>query len=1309
MRYAILGIIGFSLLAGLRPAEGQTRPPAPPRAQERPRTQNPPPARPPRPRLIVPGIGGALSGSRSAGPEGPVFGPPGPRPNFPAPPPGPFPALPGTGQVAPPGVARPLNPFLFGMNVAWDEAGGYAGWDRDNGVRARRLAQLLKEAGVTNVRVRLRWQEIEPQRGQYNWRATDRFLRFLADQRLRPVCLLADIPAWANEANPSPQLYTDVGRFSFAIVSRYRGLAQHWEFLDTPEGKRNAPRPFTREPRVYLQMLRAFAENARRANPTVRIAIGRLKPEQAPFLAALYAAGARPYFDAVALHPGSGPGGLDFDGIDRCRSLMLNNNDAAKTVWITEWGWTIPPDQPDLLSESQHARLIRNTLISMQARPYITQSSYQIFNTTTALDRSLRPFSLLSSTLIPRAGYAAFRAVALGQPMPTATPGFRRVPLISGFPIGEESGGSGSGYRVHGIPANVTVEANRPGEPMPPLWEGYALGNDPGSLSSFEGAVPRLQTVGAKLVRMDPFPNPDMVAPVGGTSGASAQPADFDASRIDFRYADALVDLLARAGAKPMFNFATMPTALSSPTGNPRLPRSPQEWAGFVRAVVRRYNLEQKRGIVYWELSHQPNTGDFSLAEWLRFYETFARTVTAADPNAKVGGPAAAAFGEEWLSGLADYCAKNSVPLHFLSWQAYNQSPAEYARQAETARGILRRHPSLGNVELILGEWNASAAASPDNDGLFAASHALSVVEQLAKAAPVRSLFYAVKDGPNFRDPGVRFWGRWGMLTYDNRPKAVYNAFVMLRRMEGLHLPAVSDDSLIRVMATRGPNSVRVLLWSYPTDPNRSQIADTQVRLQVRSLPWTTGTRGAQWLIDTLRSNPLDNPTSESLAQIASFQSAPGDLEIPIILSPYGATLIELTPARSLPIEVAVETPRYLVYSGASFPLISTVRNLSAQPQTVAFTLTGSDSAVLNPAGIRSRLTLRPNEVRQVRYNIPTTLHRADTQQFFQVAAGEATASIAVRFALPIHARLETARADIQPPGGTLANLPATVPVRAVVENRSDAPIRVRLVAGRTTRALNLPAGQQQVAAVPVPIPEAVPGNYSVPIRVMLEEQSVLTLNAQVSVPAICHFAARTPRINGDLSEWTEAVPIALDRMEMFRGRRWNGMSDLSAQAFAMWDAQNLYLALSVSDDTHFQPFSLNDIARGDSVQFALDTRRSARSPVGSYDENVYEFIMANGTTLPSVLYRVTGGRGRAPELVRAAQVAIQRVGSRTLYEVAIPWTELSPMRPATGMLAGIAIRINDSDGETVGQMEWGAGLSPSRQPGQFIGLLLVK
>src|SRR5262249_9645654 len=124
-----------------------------------------------------------------------------------------------------------------------------------------------------------------------------------------------------------------------------------------------------------------------------------------------------------------------------------------------------------------------------------------------------------------------------------------------------------------------------------------------------------------------------------------------------------------------------------------------------------------------------------------------------------------AGFDMAWLKALADYCAQNRVPLHFLTWHAYDQKPAEYGRQVAEIRAYLKRHHALKDAELIIGEWNRRAAPSPENDGLPAAAHALSVVEQLMSAAPVKSLFYEVKEGPNFRNALEHFWGRWGMLT----------------------------------------------------------------------------------------------------------------------------------------------------------------------------------------------------------------------------------------------------------------------------------------------------------------------------------------------------------------------------------------------------------------------------------------------------------------------------------------------------------------------------------------------------------------
>src|SRR5262249_44872282 len=160
----------------------------------------------------------------------------------------------------------------------------------------------------------------------------------------------------------------------------------------------------------------------------------------------------------------------------------------------------------------------------------------------------------------------------------------------------------------------------------------------------------------------------------------------------------------------------------------------------------------------------------------------------------------------------------------------------------------------------------------------FAAAHALSVVEQLMDAAPVKSLFYEIKEGTNYRSPLETFWGRWGMLTSDNRPKAVYNAFKMLSHMEGLRLPVESEETGIRAIASRGKERVNILVWEDRVDegqrtedggqpsPNTAPSlrfaeshltpnTDTPVRLRIRGLPWKGATGGAQWVVDAAHGN----------------------------------------------------------------------------------------------------------------------------------------------------------------------------------------------------------------------------------------------------------------------------------------------------------------------------------------------------------------------------------------------------------------------------------------------------------------------
>jgi hypothetical protein len=1317
-------------------------------------------------RYLIPGIGGAVpprtqpSGFPSIPDLMTRFGPQRPKtPNeTPAAVTVPGQGLPGLPQTGTGGLpslqARQVSPLIYGVNVVWGDSGGGANWDKDNGAKARRLAQLMKGAGVTNTRIGIGWADVERTRGKYDWRETDRFVRYVSGLGVTLICVVDVVPDWALDRSPDvlklfrdrgvsnlagvrapqPEFYADLGRFAYACAQRYKDRIKRWEFWNEPDGmgmpfvvKNAEGKPvdirYGGDPKVYTDLLKIFYRNVKRADPEAQVAVGGLQVLKTDFLAGIYADDGRSYFDAVALHPYNDRNLIAFDWIDRCRELLVKNRDEAKSFWLTEWGWGTAPGNPGGIGELQQARLIRESLAGMRARPFITQASYHTLNDWRTDERnpgSLIAMGLCGYELKPKPGYYAFREVATGLP---AEPGrsYARVNLTGGLPSVEEGD-------VRATTAGVFVDADRPGEPMPPIWEGFSQGSVSVSPGFFEAAVPRLKALNARLVRFDPFPNPDSVKTEGANEGAGegATPVNvalspsrpLAPSRIDWRYADSMVDAVTRAGAKPMLSFGTMPTALSASVGNARLPRDPAQWAAFIQGVVRRYNVEQKRGIVYWELSCEPDERGGPPEEWLRFYETFARAVLSADPSAKVGGPSARS-GMAWVRNLADYCARRKVPLNFLSWQAYGHSPEDLARQVREMRAELRRNPPLADVELIVNEWNASEQPSPRNDDLSGAVYAASVVEQLAGVAPVKALFYEVKETPDFRRPAEIFTGRWGLLTHNDQPKPVYNAFRLLGHLEGLRLPAATDDAEVHALASRGKDHVSILIWPQPDRSNARtpERADSPVLLRIRGLPWKSATRGELMLLDSTHGNAQTRPERSELQHAAVFRAPAGDVEIPIVLSQYGMTLVELSGAAPSPVEVTLDTPRFVVYRGGRFTVTATLRSASSKPQTVSLFLSGSDPAVI-PATARTRRVVVPAGASALcRFDLRAPSEGGEAQEFFQITAtpeskienrkSKIENSIAVKFASPLKVRLEPERVDVARPGARADSVEATAQFRAILENLSDVSVKAGLVSGSTSQAITVPARNAATVPFSVPAPANLPGNYDAPVKILLGEKIAATLDARIGVPALCRYASRTPRINGELSEWEDSFPITLDRESQVREKRWGGPQDLSAQAFTMWDEQNFYLAVTVTDDIRFQLFAPEEMWRGDSVQFALDVRRSASPEQEGYDDGDYEFGIAAGRIRANV-YRFAGG-GKPPALVTTAQAAVARVGNRTLYEAAIPWSELAPMRPVENAIAGFSLLVNDSDGQGRGYIEWAGGIGDAKRPGKFIGLRLVK
>lgn len=1287
------------------------------------------------PNIPIPGAGGGIPLRKK--PASPPLVPPGdrsfPQSLQPATVFGPnsqgLPGLPGVPGL--PGLqTRLVSRLLYGVNVAWGENGGITNWDRDKGAKARRLAQLLRGANATNVRLHLRWSDIEPTRGKYDWRETDGLVRYISGLGLTLLAVVDSAPSWTKPALgpdiPSPTYYIDWGRFAFALAQRYKGRIGQWECWQHPDLMPDRTGSVTKavlplDPKAYSAVLRVFAQNVKLADPTSQIAIGGLREPSTDYLNSLYQNGAKPYFDAIAVHPSVPREGLNFAWIDRCHELAIKNGDGAKPFWVTEWGWPVGPSATnrEAVTESHQARLIRQSLAGMRDRPYIIQASYQSLNDWRLMDHgngTVLTTGLAAANLMPRPALQAFREMVSGL-NPEAVNRFTRVGLIGGLPAGEQSGLSGTA--VH-----VTVDAGKPGAILPPLWEGFSQGYEPGAAARVSELSPRLKALKAQLVRFDPFPMPDAIRTEGTTTAALSSPPPFASSQINWQYADAMVAAITQSGAKPMLVFATMPSVLSSAKGNPHLPRDMNEWTGFVQTVVRRYNREQKRGIVYWELGSEPNRGNFTLSEWLPLYKAFAHAVTAADPNARVGGPGLAGFNEEWLSGLAGYCDHEKVPLHFVSWHAYDLAPPEYARQMNLAKTVLQRYPASKNTERFISEWNVRASASPEHDGMIAATHAASVIEQLAEttksADGIKSLFYEVREGPDLRRPDAALTGRWGLLTREGQPKAVYHAFQLLSHLIGKRLPADSEETDIHALATRQGEKVALLLWSDPSMPSASPIPDQPLNLRIRGLPWTMrsiSTQGKLWTLDSQNGDLQTNPTHPGLTPPLPFQAPVGDIELPLVIPSNALVLVELTPAEEKKVELSVETPRYLVAGGSRFPLIARLRNPGTTPQKVALYAGRHDAKEQARA---TQITLAGGETQAVSLAYRAAYDkndRAEAQRFYTITAlpvsgsvpapsslrpdspqGGISAGVGVKIIAPLQARVERLRADVARPDSLPDSSNATVQFRVVLENFSDEDRKVNLEAGMTTLVATVPANRRTTIPFVLPSPSSTPGSYPETIRVLQGTVPIASLPVTIGVPSINRYAVRTPRINGDLSEWTEASTFPLLAVTE-SGTPAPLSTSFTAQAATLWDEKRFYLALTINDTV---PVNADSVAtRGTApslpqVQFLLTEESAARTAPPTV------FVLDN-TRWGARLYRMGADqrlRGDLPpgQPVEGAQVVVQQIGSRTIYEIALPWQETALSRPAAGALAGFSLRVNDTHGAGRAALQAGSGdiLSPT-------------
>lgn len=209
----------------------------------------------------------------------------------------------------------------------------------------------IASLGVTSVRVAIPWMSVEAREGTYDWTQLDALVSAAQSRGISIVATLTGTPAWAGNiinGHFDPDEYAD---FASAVATRYKNEISGYEIWNEP----NAALFYNPiDPTSYTAFLKDAYTAIKAADPNALVIAGVLGAttttgaalDPVTFVQEMYAAGAAGYFDALSFHPyqfseeysENDHADSPASQVTAIQALMAQYGDAAKKIWITEYG-----------------------------------------------------------------------------------------------------------------------------------------------------------------------------------------------------------------------------------------------------------------------------------------------------------------------------------------------------------------------------------------------------------------------------------------------------------------------------------------------------------------------------------------------------------------------------------------------------------------------------------------------------------------------------------------------------------------------------------------------------------------------------------------------------------------------------------------------------------------------------------------------------------------------------------------------------------------------------------------------------------
>jgi hypothetical protein len=342
----------------------------------------------------------------------------------------------GTPGVPPGGIVS--QRLLYGMQVE-------PGNDLD------RALTMLTAAGFGWAKVQVRWEDIEREPGNVNWKLVDDAVEATQKHGVKLLASIVTAPRWARPPNtdfsvPGPPADpNEFASFLGSMATRYKGHIHAYEIWNEQNlwyewggmGRLNAG--------DYDNLLRLSYQRMKAADPDAIVVSGAPTPtgvddgttayDDVRYLRMMYQAGLKDYADAVGIHPSGYNNPADanwrtfqdptatfvakghrswfFLGtLEGYRDVMVEFGDGAKDLWPTEFGWASDANPPEGYgyakdnTEEEQATWLRQAFEIAQQKGYVGPMFVWNLNFMTS-DFAKSAFAVLRPDWTPWPAYCA--------------------------------------------------------------------------------------------------------------------------------------------------------------------------------------------------------------------------------------------------------------------------------------------------------------------------------------------------------------------------------------------------------------------------------------------------------------------------------------------------------------------------------------------------------------------------------------------------------------------------------------------------------------------------------------------------------------------------------------------------------------------------------------------------------------------------------------------------------------------------------------------------------------------------------------